>query len=210
MDAPPATMEIHILKNRDIWWTVEWDDHGKVRRAAAHAPNDEVPPPPRGGDRLRLAARVPHTPRIVDREVEVRWGLVDGASPEVCESWVVACRRLFDDGGCPLGWRPHLLNHGGNGVGDRCEVRADAWLVLLVVLGHLLARGGATIGCSPFACYCGGGVLGHGGWTWWSSAAPRWRVRVYAHTPRGGRCPGVGLSRGGGRLGGVTGEGGPV
>ena len=62
MDAPPTTTEVHILKHRDIWWTVEWDDHGKVRRAAAHAPDDEVPPPPRGGDRLQLAARVTHTP----------------------------------------------------------------------------------------------------------------------------------------------------
>ena len=41
---------------------MEWDDHGKVRQATAHAPDDEVPPPPRGGDRLQLAARVPHTP----------------------------------------------------------------------------------------------------------------------------------------------------
>ena len=62
MDASPATREVHILKHRDIWWTVEWDDSTMIRRAAAHAPDDEVPPPPRGGDRLRLATRVPHTP----------------------------------------------------------------------------------------------------------------------------------------------------
>ena len=62
MDVPSATTEVHILKHRDTWWTVEWDDHGKVRRATAHAPDDDVPPPPRGGDRLILAARVPHTP----------------------------------------------------------------------------------------------------------------------------------------------------
>ena len=59
MDAPPATTEVNILKHPDIWWTVEWDDHGKVRRATAHAPDDEVLPPLRGGDRLQLAARVP-------------------------------------------------------------------------------------------------------------------------------------------------------
>ena len=62
MDAPPASTEVRILKHRDIWWTVEWDNHGKVRQATAHAPDDEVPPPPRGGDRLQLAPRVPHTP----------------------------------------------------------------------------------------------------------------------------------------------------
>ena len=62
MDAPLATTEVHILKHRDIWWTVERDDHGKVRRATAHGPDDEVPPPPRGEDRLQLAARVPHNP----------------------------------------------------------------------------------------------------------------------------------------------------
>ena len=62
MDAPPTTTEVPILKDWDTWWTMEWDDHGKVRRATAHAPDDEVLPPPRGGDRLRLAARVPHAP----------------------------------------------------------------------------------------------------------------------------------------------------
>ena len=41
---------------------MEWDDHSKVRRATAHAPDDEVPPPPRGGDDLRLAAHIPHAP----------------------------------------------------------------------------------------------------------------------------------------------------
>ena len=41
---------------------MEWDAHSKVRQATTHAPDDEVPPPPRGGDRLRLVARVPHTP----------------------------------------------------------------------------------------------------------------------------------------------------
>ena len=54
---------------------------------------------------------------------------MNGASPEVCESSVVACRCLFDDGRCPLGLRPNLLGHGGDGVCDRCEVRADARLV---------------------------------------------------------------------------------
>ena len=62
MDAPPTTTEVYILKHRDTWWTVEWDEHIKVRRATAHAPDDEVPPPRRGEDRLRLAARIPHAP----------------------------------------------------------------------------------------------------------------------------------------------------
>ena len=61
MDAPPATTEVHILKHRDICWTVEWDDHSKVRRATAHTPDDKVPPPPRGADPLQLAAPIPHT-----------------------------------------------------------------------------------------------------------------------------------------------------
>ena len=54
---------------------------------------------------------------------------MNGASPEVCESWVVAYRRFFDDGRCRIGWRPNLLGHGGDSVGDRCEVWADARLV---------------------------------------------------------------------------------
>ena len=62
MDTPPTTTEVHILKHRDTRWTVEWDDHSKVRRATAHAPDDKVPPPPCGGDRLRLATRIPHAP----------------------------------------------------------------------------------------------------------------------------------------------------
>ena len=71
MRAPPKTypavrpiqlVSWDAMKHRDTWWTVEWDDHGKVRWASAHAPDDEFPPPPRGGDRLRLAARIPHAP----------------------------------------------------------------------------------------------------------------------------------------------------
>ena len=62
MDAPPATTKVHILKHRDILWTMEWDDHSKVRRATAHGPEEDVPPPPRCGDRLRLASCVPHSP----------------------------------------------------------------------------------------------------------------------------------------------------
>ena len=62
MDTTPTTTEVHILKHRDTWWTVEWDDHGKVRQATAQPPDDKVQPPPRGGDHLRLAARVPHAP----------------------------------------------------------------------------------------------------------------------------------------------------
>ena len=62
MVALPATTEVHILTHRDTWWTVEWDDHGKVRQATARAPKDEVQRQPCGQDRLQLAARVPHTP----------------------------------------------------------------------------------------------------------------------------------------------------
>ena len=68
-------------------------------------------------------------PRIVGREVEVRWGWMNAASPELRESWVVACRHFLDDGQCPFRWRPNLLGHGGDDVGNRCEVWADARLV---------------------------------------------------------------------------------
>ena len=63
MDAPPATEEVHILKHRDMWWTVEWDDHGKVRRAAAHAPDDEVPPRSTRRGPLPTRRRRPPHPR---------------------------------------------------------------------------------------------------------------------------------------------------
>ena len=68
-------------------------------------------------------------PRTVGREVEVRYSWISGASSEVCERWIVACRRFFDDRRCPLGWRPNSLGHGSDDVGGRCEVRADARLV---------------------------------------------------------------------------------
>ena len=67
IDAPPPTAEVHILKHQDIWWTVECDDHRKVRRAAARATDNEPPPPPRGGDRLPLATRVPQTPEAAGK-----------------------------------------------------------------------------------------------------------------------------------------------
>ena len=54
---------------------------------------------------------------------------MNGASPEMCESSIVACNCLFGDRRCPLGWRPNLLGDCGNGAGDGCEVRADARLV---------------------------------------------------------------------------------
>ena len=38
-------------------------------------------------------------------------------------------RRLRDDGQFPLGSHPNLLDHGGNGAGHCCEVRAEAGLV---------------------------------------------------------------------------------
>ena len=54
---------------------------------------------------------------------------MDGAFPEVCKRQIVACRRFFDDGRCPLGMCPNLLGHSGDGVGDRREFREEARLV---------------------------------------------------------------------------------
>ena len=62
MEVSRATTELHVLQHRDTWWTVEWEDHGKVRQATAHAPQNAVPPLPRGGDCLQLPARVPDIP----------------------------------------------------------------------------------------------------------------------------------------------------
>ena len=81
---------------------------------------------------------------------------MNGASPEVCESWVVACRRFLDDGRCPLGWRPNLLGHGGDGAGDRREVWADArlvcrWLQAPFWCGVVSA---ASPICSDFQTFC--------------------------------------------------------
>ena len=110
---------------------------------------------------------------------------MDGASPEVCESWVVAYRRLFDDERCPSGWGPNLLGHGDDGVGYCCEVRADG---LLVVLGALLVRAAATIGSRVHR-----GICTRPRWLEMLvlrvSAAPWWRVRVYAQTPVGETAP---------------------
>ena len=61
MDAPPATTEVQILKHRDIWWTVQRDDHAKVRRAAAHAPKRPSPAPTtRRGPLATRRPRPPH------------------------------------------------------------------------------------------------------------------------------------------------------
>ena len=53
---------------------------------------------------------------------------MNAASPEVCKSLIMAFRRFSDDGRCALGWRPNLRGHGGNSLGDRCEVRVNASL----------------------------------------------------------------------------------
>ena len=86
MDALLATTEVHVLKHRNTWWTVEWNDNGRVRQATAQAPDDETPPPPRGGDRLRLGARVSHTPEAAREALHnaLYWlqGAPGGALPQ--------------------------------------------------------------------------------------------------------------------------------
>ena len=113
MDAPPATTEVHILRHRDIWWTVEWDDHGKVRRAAALAPDDEVPPPPRRGSRLRLAACVPHTPEAAWEALPYALDWAQGPPggplpPDGTPAWTRHATR----------YRAHMRRHGA-GTGHR-------------------------------------------------------------------------------------------
>ena len=113
MDTPLATTEVHILKHRDIWWTVEWDDHGKVRQATAHTPDNEVPPPPRRGDRLQLAARVPHTPEAAFEALHYALYWVQGAPegplpPERTPAWTRHATR----------YTSHMRHHGtGTGHG---------------------------------------------------------------------------------------------
>ena len=68
MDAPPTTTEVHILKHRDTWWTVEWDDHGKVRRATAHAPTTKSRPHHAEG----TACDSPHAPPRPQRQPKKR------------------------------------------------------------------------------------------------------------------------------------------
>ena len=113
MDAPPATTEVHILKQRDIWLTVEWDDHSKVRQATAHTPDDEVPPPPRGGDRLQLAARVLHTPEAAWEALHYALYCAQGAPegplpPERTPAWTRHATR----------YTAHMRRH-GTGTGHR-------------------------------------------------------------------------------------------
>ena len=113
MDAPPATTEVQILKHRDTWWTVEWDDHGAVRRATAHARDDEVPPPPCRGDRLRLAARVPHTPEAASEALHYALYWAQGAPegplpPERTPAWTRHATR----------YTAHMRRHGA-GTGHR-------------------------------------------------------------------------------------------
>ena len=113
MDAAPATTEVHIVKHRDIWWTVEWDDHGKVGRATAHTPDDEVPPPTREGDRLQLAARVPHTPEAAWEALHYALYWAQGAPegplpPERTPAWTRHTIR----------YTAHMRRH-GTGTGHR-------------------------------------------------------------------------------------------
>ena len=113
MDAPPTTTEVHILKHRDTWWTVEWDDHSKVRRATAHAPDDEVPPQPRGGDRLRPAARIPHAPEAAWEALHYALYWAQGAPegplpPERTPAWTRHATR----------YTAHMRRHGA-GTGHR-------------------------------------------------------------------------------------------
>ena len=113
MDAPPTTTEVHILKHRDTWSTVEWDDHGKVRRATAHAPDGEVPPPPRGEDRLQLAARIPHAPEAAWEALHYALYWAQGAPegplpPERTPAWTRHATR----------YTAHMRRHGA-GTGHR-------------------------------------------------------------------------------------------
>ena len=110
---PPATTEVHILKQQDIWWTVECDDHGKVRRETTHAPHDEGPPPPRGRDRLQLATRVPHTPKAASEALHYALYWAQGAPegplpPECTPAWTRHATR----------YTAHMRRHGA-GTGHR-------------------------------------------------------------------------------------------
>ena len=92
---------------------MEWDDHGKVRRATAHTPDDEVPPPSRGGDHLQLAARVPHTPEAAWEALHYAlcWaqGAPEGPLPPECTlAWTRHATR----------YTAHMRRH-GTGTGHR-------------------------------------------------------------------------------------------
>ena len=113
MDAPPTTTEVHILKHRDTWWTVEWDDHGKVRLATAHAPDDEVPPPQRGWDRSGIATRIPHAPEAAWEALHYALYWAQGAPegplpPERTPAWTRHATR----------YTAHMRRHGA-GTGHR-------------------------------------------------------------------------------------------
>ena len=113
IDAPPATTEVQILKHGDIWSTVEWDNHCKVRRATANTPDDEVPPPPRGWGCLQLAARVPHTPEAAWEALRYALYLAQGAPegplpPQRTPAWTRHATR----------YTAHMRRH-GTGTGHR-------------------------------------------------------------------------------------------